>query len=491
MLGGEEFNRHKNIMRNKTFLLSFFLLFINSLLFCQSADKIITAKIDSLFDRFDSTGSPGAAVVVVRGNKIIYQNEYGTANLEYGIAINPETVFHIGSVSKQFTAFAILLLESRHKLSIDDDIRKYLPELPDFGDTIRISNLLHHTSGLREMETLLQICGISTADEIDADELMRLIIRQRKLNFKPGEKIEYSNTGYFLLARIVEKITGESFAAWTSENIFKPLGMRNSMFYNDCTVIVKNRAYPYWRPGGENRLSKGILSYSYTGPTSVFTTSDDIAKWLINFSVRKTGGKEIIDKMLNKTGRLNDGELLDYGYGLGITNFRGHKVVLHSGQDAAYRVADFYFPGEKLGIAILSNYYSIDPLKYGYEIAGYFLKEVSNANETGEVENKNKSGSRRKPHNYKASHSELKSYEGKYFCDELETMYTIVLSEGILKAKHWRNEDTELHIIERDLFEGNQYWFHKITFVRDNKNRITGFKLDSARAQNLFFRLMK
>ena len=458
--------------------------------FAQTENNSISAKIDSLFSEFNSFDSPGAAVVITRNDKIIFQKEYGSANLEYGVPINSNTVFHIGSVSKQFTAFAILLLEEKNKISLNDDIRKYLPELPDFGDTIHIRHLLHHTSGLREIETLLQICGISTADQIDGRQIMSLLLMQRKLNFKPGDEIEYCNTGYFLLARIVERVTGEPFPQWTKENIFVPLGMNDSRFYNDCTEIVKNRAYPYWIPGEDNKLVKGILSYSYAGPTSVFTTSTDIAKWLINFSNKKIGGEKIINKMLNETDTLNNGEVLDYGYGVGVTTHNGSKVILHSGQDAGYRAADLYYPDSKIGIAILSNFYSINPMSYGFKISDLFLENKTKANIEESIQNAGQENDNKEPEHYSPASGELKDYEGKYFCDELETQYTLIIDKDKLTAKHWRNEDTKLTAVSPGCFEGNQSWFQTIDFIRDNYNNILGFNLTSGRARNLFFRKM-
>ena len=462
----------------------FLIVHIN--IFSQSVYDKIPSKIDSLFSEFNLPDSPGASVVITKDGKIVFQKEYGIANLEYGIPINSKTVFHIASVSKQFTAFAILLLEEQKKISLDSDIRSYLPELPDFGDTIRIRHLLHHTSGLREMETLLQICGISTADQIDGGQIMRLIMRQQKLNFKPGEEMEYCNTGYYLLAKVVERVTEESFHKWTAENIFAPLEMSNSQFYDDCTIIVKNRAYPYWISGGANDLSKGILSYSFTGPTSVFTTSNDIAKWLINFTNIKVGSEKIINKMLNETDTLNNGELLDYGYGLGVTTHNGNKVILHSGHDAAYRAADLYYPDEKLGIAILSNFYSINPLSYGFKISDLFLEDKMIGKPKEEVKNLNNDN--KQFDQYSLTSEELFKYEGKYFCDEIETEYKINFDNGKLMSKHWRNEDTELTIIKPDIFEGNQSWFQNIYFIRDDNFSIIGFNLNSGRARNLFFK---
>ena len=472
-------------MRNLWIVITSVLALNSFSISAQSTNDSVKEKIDDLFKNFDNQNSPGAAVVIVKDGKTIYKNEYGMANLEYGIPIKSNTIFHIGSVSKQFTAFSILLLEDQGKLSLDDDIRIYLPERNNFENRIKIHHLIHHTSGLREIEGLLQISGISTADLIEEQQLMRLIFQQKGLNFNPGDEIEYCNTGYILLAKIVEKITGESFSKWTQDNIFKPLGMTNSQFYKDCTEIVKNRAYPYWIPEGEKKLIKGILNYSYVGPTSVFTTSDDMAKWLINFTQPMVGNEQIIKKMLFETDTLNNGKLLDYGYGIGVTTHKGNKVILHSGHDAAYRAADLYFPEYNLGIAILSNFYSINPMEYGFKIADMFLedKTVSHRSEednysTKETEVEGK---------FFIPPKNLKEYEGKYYSEELQITYDIKLQDTTLVLTFWRNENVILTPKQIDHFEGNQWWVRSIKFLRNQKRDIAGFNLTSGRVRNLKF----
>jgi CubicO group peptidase (beta-lactamase class C family) len=472
-------------MRNKLIVMTAVLFLIGISVSAQLTNDSIKEKINDLFKEYDNQNSPGAAVVIVKDGEIFCKKEYGMANLEYGIPIKSNSIFHIGSVSKQFTAFSILLLEDQGKLSLDDDIRIYLPAVNDFGNTIKIRHLIHHTSGLREIEGLLQLGGISTADFIEEEQLMRLIIRQKELNFNPGDEIEYCNTGYILLAKIVEKITGESFSQWTEDKIFKPLGMINSQFYKDCTEIVKNRAYPYWIPEGDKKLIKGTLNYSYVGPTSVFTTSEDMAKWLNNFTQPKVGNEQMINKMLFETDTLNNGELLDYGYGIGVTSHKGHKVNLHSGHDAGYRAADLYFPEHNLGIAILSNFYSINPMEYGFKIADLFLedKTVSHQSEN----NKPSAKETDSEGNFSIQPKNIKEYEGKYYSNELQITYDIKLQAKTLILTFWRNEDVVLTPKQNDHFTGNQWWVRNIKFSRNENREIIGFIITSGRVRNLKF----
>ncbi|NPD44668.1 MULTISPECIES: serine hydrolase [unclassified Lentimicrobium] len=438
-------------------------------------------SINKLFEEFNSIDSPGVVAVLVQNGEIKHLNGYGNANLEYEIPITSKTIFHIGSVSKQFTAFAILLLENQGKLSLDDFIGKYLNDLPKFKNKIKIRHLLHHTSGLRELEKLQQIAGITSADQIESSFLYKLIKNQNDLNFEPGEELEYTNTNYFLLAKIVEYISGEKFRDWTKENIFLPLGMNNSQFYDDCSEIVKNRAYAYGDWDGE--LYKGILSYSYVGPTSVLTTGEDMCKWLINFSEIQLGNEAIIKKMLSATDTLNSGEHVDYGYGFGISNYKGLNIALHSGHDANYRAGVIYFPEHKTGIALLGNYYSISPYKYGFDMADIVLKDFIQEKKEEDLEPmKNE-----EVENYLLPYSQLIEFEGNYVSEELGVQYDLNITNDTLRASYWRNEEVLLTPADEDHFEGNQYWFNNIRFIRDDNNIIIGFKLSSGNVRNLIF----
>lgn len=474
--------------RSRIFYLPVALLLAPLFSCAQHASKSDTSKVDELFLEFSKTDSPGAAVCIVKDGRIVIERQYGSANLEYNIPITPSTVFHIGSVSKQFTGFALLLLEEEGRISLDDDIRKYLPEVPVFGDTIRIRHLLRHMSGLREQENLLDLCGISNADVITTDHLLKLIRRQKELNFRPGDEIEYCNTGYFLLAQIIERVTGESLRDWTAKRIFTPLGMTHTQFYDDNGRIVKGRAYPYYVPEGTKESMKGILSYSYVGPTSVFTTSHDMGKWLINLGDPKVGGTGVMKRMLFETDTLNNGQPVDYSYGIGVTTYKELPVNFHSGSDAGYRAFDAYFPEQRFGVAVLSNFYSIDPQTLGFKIADIFLQESF----SGEQAQKDKSdvpGSH-KPHRTEQrslTKRELFEYAGNYFSDELETHYAMSLDSNGLVAKHWRNDDVVLRSIDRDTFSG-AYPMSSLHFSRDRKGQIEGFRVTAGRARNVLFR---
>jgi CubicO group peptidase (beta-lactamase class C family) len=333
----------------------------------------IESKVNKLFAAWDKPDSPGASLIVVRDGAALYKHGYGIANLEYDIPITPSTVFHVASVSKEFTAFAIVLLANQGKLSLDDDVHKYLPELPDYGKKITIRHLIHHTSGLRDQWELLAMAGWRLDDVITKPHILKVVSHQKELNFDPGDQHLYSNTGYTLLAVIVERVTGQSFRQYTQENIFKPLGMTNTHFHDDHEMIVKNRAYSYdSQAGGGYKLS--ALNYANVGATSLFTTVEDLAKWMHNFDDGKVGGKAVIDQMYQQ-GTLNNSKPISYAFGLDIGTYRGLKRVAHSGGDAGYRSFIMWFPDEKFGVAVLSNLGSFNPGGLAQQVADLYLAD--------------------------------------------------------------------------------------------------------------------
>ncbi|MBK7598693.1 MAG: serine hydrolase [Acidobacteria bacterium] len=274
--------------------------------FTVGLDRELANRIDEVFRQYDKPGSPGCSLAVVRDGKVVYKHGYGYANLEYDIPISPSTVFHVASVSKQFTAFAITLLASEGRLKLDDDIRKYLPEVPDFGKTITIKHLIYHTSGLRDQWELLAMAGWRLDDVITKEHILKIIRNEKELNFEPGAEHLYCNSGYTLLAVIVERVSGQSFRQFTNDRIFKPLGMANTHFHDDHEMIVKNRAYSY-QPEKAGGFKLSALNYANAGATSLFTTAEDMTRWALNFEDMKLGGKAVIDQM-HEQGILNSGK---------------------------------------------------------------------------------------------------------------------------------------------------------------------------------------
>ncbi len=332
-----------------------------------------SGKVDQLMVPWNRLDSPGAAVAVVRGGKVIFKKGYGSAQLEYEIPITPSTIFHVASVSKQFTAFAVTLLAEQGKLSLDDDIRKHIPEVPDFGKTITLRHLIHHTSGLRDQWNLLALAGWRLDDVITLDHIMGLVSRQREVNFDPGEEHVYCNTGYTLLAETVARVSEQSFREWTTKHMFQPLGMTRTAFHDDHERIVPGRAYSY-SPDDDAGFKKSVLSYANVGATSLFTTVEDLALWSNNFDTAQLGGKAVIEQMLQR-GVLNDGTEIGYAFGLGHGEHRGLRTVSHSGGDAGFRSRLARYPDQDFAVVVLSNAGNFNPGGIAAQIAGFYLED--------------------------------------------------------------------------------------------------------------------
>ncbi|WP_348263533.1 serine hydrolase [Telmatobacter sp. DSM 110680] len=331
----------------------------------------LPAKVDALFQKMDSTVSPGCSLSVMKDGKIIYERGYGMADLDHNIANTPTTVFHVASMSKQITAASILLLAQQGKLSLDDPARKYIPELPDFGTPVTIRQLIHHTSGLRDQWDLLGLSGWRySLDLITNDDVLYVISHQKELNFPPGTKHLYSNTGYTLLGEIVKRVSGKSLREFTTANIFEPLGMKSTHFRDDHAEIVKNIAYGYAPAKDTFKLS--VTNFDTVGATSLMTTVEDLALWDENFYNSRVGGPELVKQMLER-GKLNSGEQLDYASGLVIGTYRGLNTVDHGGADAGYRSDLIRFPDQHFSSACLCNIATADPSDLNRKVAEIYL----------------------------------------------------------------------------------------------------------------------
>jgi CubicO group peptidase (beta-lactamase class C family) len=336
-------------------------------------ESAIAARIDAIFKDFDKPTSPGCAVAAYQDDRIVFKRAYGMANLDHDVRLTPTSIFHVASVSKQFTAAAILLLAQDGKLSLDDDVRKHIPELTDFGHKITIRHLAHHTSGIRDQWELLGLAGWRySRDLITDDDVLELLARQKDLNFKPGERHLYSNSGYTLMALIVGRVSGKSFREFTTERIFKPLGMLNTHFRDNFSEIVKNQAYGYSSQGGTFRLS--VTNFDTAGATSLLTTVEDFARWHANFDSRTVGGDRLLAGLLER-GVLNDGVTIPYAFGISHGRYRGLPTIGHGGADAGYRSAVMRFPEQRFGVATLCNLATTNPTGLSLRVADIYLAD--------------------------------------------------------------------------------------------------------------------
>jgi len=360
----------------------------------------LTDKVDRLFAEWDRLDSPGLALAIIKNSKLIYKQGYGTANLEHNIPISSTTVFRLGSTSKQFTATSIILLAEQGKISLDDDIHKYLPEMQKYETHITIRHLIHHTSGIRDYLKLMELAGMSDADYYTDDEVIKMVAQQKKLNFKPGDEYLYSNSGYFLLSIIVKRAIGKSLREFAEENIFNPLGMKNTHFHDDHTMIVKNRAVGYsHKKDGCYRINMTTLDL--VGDGGVFTTLEDLFLWDQNFYHNKIGGKNLINQLLTP-GTLNNGEKLNYAFGLRVSDYRGLKMISHAGRFAGFKAQMIRFPEQKFSVICLANLSTINPTKLCKQVTDLYLAEQFKQEkvkfiELPEQELKTKTGAFRNP----------------------------------------------------------------------------------------------
>ncbi len=337
---------------------------------CRGSEPV-TSRVDRLFAAWNRADSPGAALVIVKDGAVVYRHGYGCANLEHGIPITPQTVLDAASVAKQFTGLAVAMLAEQGKLSLDNDIRKYLPEVPDFGTPLTLQHLLHHTSGLRDWSELHEIMGISFGDIVNMDTIWETIRRQRDLDFPPGEAYSYSNSGYYLLAAAVARVTGQPFRAWTETNLFQPLGMGHTHFCDDPEEVVLNRAESY-APGGKGGFHHVVSQLASPGSSSLLTTADDLGKWLLNFETGRVGGKAALAAM-QQPGKSNQGTNVPYGFGIGTKEYRGTAKLNHTGLWAGYRSAVLMLPEKHFGVGILANSADMIPSKLASEIAELYV----------------------------------------------------------------------------------------------------------------------
>ncbi|MFP2956310.1 serine hydrolase domain-containing protein [Myxococcus sp. 1LA] len=329
------------------------------------------SRVDAVFAPWSGKSTPGCAVGSSRDGVVDSVRGYGMANLEYDAPITPRSSFALASISKQFTAFSIRLLEQEGKLSLDDDIRKYLPEMPVREKPITVAHLLHHTNGLREQGQLLNLAGWRGDDVYTEADILWASTRQRGVNFEPGAEVLYGNAAYTLLAVIVRRVSGKSLRVFADERIFKPLGMADTHFRDDRNEVVPRRASAYVaREGGGWRLS--MPNSDHYGSTNLYTTVVDLLKWEQNLLDGRVGGPALVARM-QTSGTLNDGTVTGYGSGLRLSEYRGLRTVSHDGMEAGYRTEATLFPEQRLAVVTLCNGAKIDATDLARKVAEVYL----------------------------------------------------------------------------------------------------------------------
>jgi CubicO group peptidase (beta-lactamase class C family) len=548
----------------------------------QRAEPVATnpqERLDQLLSAFAGDDTPGAIVAVIREGEIIHHQAVGMANLTYGIPFDRQTVSNIGSVSKQFTAFAVAKLAADGLLSLDDDVRKYFPEIPDLGHVVTVRNILNHTNGYREFLNLLFMAGVrlDNGDFISRDEVLRILERQPALQDEPGSRYNYNNTAYALAALLVEQVTDTPFQVWMKENVFTPLEMTHTRIRSQIGEIVPNAAEGYvaadeapYRIG----IDLGGGGGAVMGPGGIYTTIDDLAKWIGNFKSGEVGGAAVVAELMTPQIEM-PGEDRFYGLGLIIDKQRGLSRAWHNGADTAHRAELLYFPEIDAGIVAMSNNGSFNSSMARDVAAAFFEADMeaeelpestSDATETtdtaptsdidtavferfvgqyefndypgvviivsldeGNVFVQSPGGSKQpasplsatslslgadqslefnlddngvveslttrggneltatKLEDWAPASTDLAVYTGRYFSEELDTVYSVEMEDEGLVLRHRRLEDVEMTPKVTDTFNGSGA-ISEIKFVRNENGELTGLMASNVRTLNVWFK---
>ncbi len=412
-------------------------------------------RVDELFCEWDKPGSPGAAVGVIHKGEFIYRQGYGEANLDHGVPVTPGTVFSIASVSKQFTAACIAIMYEKGLIDLDDDIREYFPEMPEYEEPVLVRHLPHHTSGIRDKFQMLNFAEIPLANVITLDDIVEVVSSQSELNFTPGERHMYSNSGYALMAVLVERVTGKTLREFAHENIFEPLGMDNTHFHDNRNEIVKNRAISYQKRDEE--FSVGYRgNYQIVGAAGLNTTIEDMLKWDRNLYENSLEHSPNLNRIMHRRGILNDGDTTDYAFGLRIGDHRGVRTVGHGGSLMGFRTSYLRIPEQEFSVIVFSNLGSFSPGSLASDIADLYLEEFFE--------------------------EKMEKYKGTYVNRDLDVSCEIKMEEGKLVMDRQVSPRGEMtHTGAGEFSMGS--W--SIEFYHDENGEVAGFKVDRSRALNV------
>lgn len=438
------------------------------------------SQVDRMFRVFGEN-TPGAAVAVVRNGEVLFRAGYGMADLNQHVPITPATVFDIASVSKQFGGFAIASLVESGLVDLDAEVREYLPELADFGAPLTVRHLVHHMSGIRDWPITLAIAGWRFDDVISFDQILRMTWAQKELNFPSGDEYSYSNTGYNLLAEIVQRATGQTFREWTDENIFAPLGMESSLFQDNHLEVVPLRARGHSLVPGAGWLESpnGLTAL---GSSSLHSSVDDLVKWLTNFDTHAVGGPAVIDRMHTR-GVLNSGDTIAYAYGISTGSYRGIPTWSHTGSWAGNRTAIIHLPTLNAGIVVLSNSANYDPTRTANRLADIFFDDELGSSPPPREESE---PADQEP-GPTLSETALAEFTGEWFSEELDTRYVLSAVNGRLVADHYRHGRVQMTPTATDIFTSTGLFFRPVRFERNPDGSLGDMFVGQARARNLRF----
>lgn len=458
------------------------LISVIALLFALQAKSQINEsqyqQIDSLFLEWNKPNHPGGAIGIMQNGKIVFSKAYGLASMEYLVPNATGTIFNTGSVSKQFTAMGIVLLQQQGKLSFDDDIRKHLPELPEFDYPITIRHLLHHTSGLRSLHAMLGLAGWRGDDARTNEDLNRFMINQRDLNFKPGDQYLYCNTGYMLMVNIIEKLTGEKFPKWIKESIFEPLGMNSTYVEDNYSRIVPNNATSYYR-SQTGDYERAVEYWGYVGSGNMHSTTSDLLTWLKNFYDPQANWEAPFQSM-QTLDKFNDGSDNNYAFGVVLDKPNGYARIQHGGSIGGFRAFVGVYPEEKLNIAVLTNFSASSSGSKANQIAEILLPKVVATN----TENDSNNNSLK---SVKLSSNQLKKYEASYWNEKDNYARKIYLKNDTLRYSRSENNESPIVPVGNNVFQMLEVEVDlKVKFETDGKSKSMIVTVDDSQPSTFY-----
>ncbi|HXT68664.1 MAG TPA: serine hydrolase domain-containing protein [Vicinamibacterales bacterium] len=452
----------------------------------EAGQAVDPTKVDAVFARWTSS-TPGCAVGVGVGGRSVLEKAYGMADLEHDVPNKADTIFEAGSVSKQFTAMAVLLLAAEGKLSIDDPARKYVPELPDYGVPLTIRHMLTHTSGLRDWGSLEGIAGWPrTTRTYTHAHVVEILGMQKALNFTPGSHYSYSNSGYNLAAVIVSRVGGMPFAEFSQKRIFQPLGMTRTSWRDDFTRIVKDRAIAY--SGSGAGLRQDMPFENVHGNGGLLTTVGDLLKWNENFVSPKVGDAALVARQ-QALGKFTSGVTQSYASGLMVGMYKGLPEVSHSGSTAGYRAFLTRFQDPHVSVAVLCNAGTADATAAAHAVGDLYLAGKINPNAPrppAVAETRSPLTAIVRDDSFKPSATELATFTGTYVSDEIETTLVVEVRNGELVVKRRPDSVIPLRPHSRDRFDAGG-GIGLMTFHRAG-GRVTEVGITQDRVWDLRFR---
>ena len=444
----------------------------------QTQTRDLTPLVNRVLARWDSTTGPGCAVGIDRAGAPRYTRAFGEADLEYDIPNKPETIFEAGSISKQFTAAATVLLALDGKLKLEDDVRKYVPELPTYQRTITIRHLLNHTSGLRDWGEIAGLAGWPRESRVHThDHVLDILSRQRSLNYPPGDRYSYTNSGYNLLAIIVSRVSGQPFATFSRERLFKPLGLTSTQWRDDFRRIVKGRAQAYSRANGGGPWELEMPFENVHGNGGLLTTVSDLLTWTAMLDKPTPAWKPMVDS-LHVRGILTKGDTITYALGLMVTDYRGVPMVEHSGATAGYRAELGRFPGKGLAVAVLCNAASANPVLYASQLVDSLLAPALGPVAAAPQRPRPDSST------WRPSATDLSVYTGTYYSPDVETAFEVSVANGALTLFQRPAMRSVLRPTSADSFAG---FSNRVWFTRDASGRVTALHVGGGRAYDVVF----